>query len=122
MEITHRLIRVGIFGSETLALGECASELNQAGYELNFSSLLKSRNEVDADDDIFIVGMSEFSDADNLAYWTNSTSPFLISGIDRLPTKIVVQDVLDRAVGFLRSTPTLTEIITELTTWFTLTP
>lgn len=114
MEITHRLIRVGIFGSETLALGECARELNQAGYDLNFSSSSKSRNEGESDDDIFIVGMSEFSDADNLAYWTGTLSPFLISGIDRLPTNIVVQDVLDRAVGFIRSTPTLTEILLNL--------
>jgi hypothetical protein len=81
---------------------------------LNFSSSSKSRNEVESDDDIFIVGMSEFSDADNLAHWTNTPSPFLISGIDSLPTKIVVQDVLDRAVGFLRRTPTLTEILLNL--------
>ncbi len=112
MEITHRLIRVGIFGSETLALGECASELKQAGYDLNFSSSSKSRNE--SDDDIFIVGISEFSDADNLAHWTSTPSPFLISGIDRLPTNIVVQEVMDRAVGFIRSTPTLTEILLNL--------
>ncbi|MDO7711920.1 MAG: hypothetical protein MUQ51_09975 [Pseudomonadota bacterium] len=95
MEITHYLIRVSIFGSETLALGECASELNLAGYNLNFSSSSKSRNEVEYDDDIFIVGMSEFSDADNLAHWTNTPSPFLILGIDSLPTNVVMQDVLE---------------------------
>jgi hypothetical protein len=69
MEITHHLIRLGIFGSAKLALGESASELNQAGYDLNFSSSSTSRNEVVYDDDdIFIVGMSEFSNADNLAH------------------------------------------------------
>lgn len=112
MEITDRLVKVGIFGSEALALGECANELNQAGYHLNFSSLLKPRKE--SDDDIFIVGMSEFSNADNLAHWKNTPSPFLISGIDSLPNNIAVQDVLDRAVGFIRSAPTLTEILLNL--------
>lgn len=114
MEVTDRLIRVGIFGSEALALGECAIELNQAGYHLNFCSSSLPRNEIETDDDIFIVGMSEFSNTDNLVHWTSTPSPFLILGIDRLPTKNVVQDVLDRAVGFIRSTPTLTEILLNL--------
>ena len=112
MEITHSLVRVGIFGSETLAIAECANELHQAGYDLNFSSSLKLRNE--SDDDIFIVGMSELSDADNLAHWKSTSSPFLISGIDSLPNNIAVQEVLDRAVGFIRSTPILTEILLNL--------
>tara|TARA_R110002049_G_scaffold295369_1_gene482710 strand:+ start:48 stop:698 length:651 start_codon:yes stop_codon:yes gene_type:complete len=112
MEITHRPVRVGIFGSEALAIGECANELHQAGYELNFSSSLKSRNE--SDNDIFIVGMSEFSDADNLALWKSTPSPFLISGIDNLPNNSAVLDALSSAVGYIRSTPTLTELLLNL--------
>jgi hypothetical protein len=53
MKITHHLTRVGILGSETLALGECASDLNQTGYDLNFSSSSNSRDEVEYDDDNF---------------------------------------------------------------------
>jgi hypothetical protein len=112
MEITHRPVRVGIFGSEALALGECANELHQAGYDLNFCSPLQPRNE--SDGDIFIVGMSEFYEPDNLAHWITTPSPFLVSGIDSLPNNITGQELLDRAVGFLRSTPTLTEILLNL--------
>tara|TARA_R110002153_G_scaffold107109_4_gene246912 strand:+ start:77166 stop:77816 length:651 start_codon:yes stop_codon:yes gene_type:complete len=112
MEITHSPIRVGIFGREALTLAECANELYQAGYDLNFSSSLKSRNETD--DDIFIVGMSEFSDTDKLAHWQSTPTPFLISGIDSLPCNTEVQYVLDRAVGFIRSSPTLTELLLNL--------
>jgi hypothetical protein len=112
MEITHRPVRVGIFGSEALALGECANELHQAGYDLNFCSSLQPRNE--SDDDIFIVGMSEFYEPDNLAHWKSTPLPFLVSGIDSLPNNITVQELLDRAVGFIRSTPTLTEILLNL--------
>jgi len=112
MEITHPLVRVGIFGSEALALVECANELHQAGYDLNFSSSVKSRNE--SNEDIFIVGISEFSDADNLARWKSTGTPFLISGIDSLPHSIAVLEVLDSAVGFIRSAPTLTEILLNL--------
>jgi len=112
MEITQGLIKVGIFGSEALVLGECANELHQAGYVLNFSSSVKSRGE--SDDDIFVVGMSEFSNADNLALWKNTAAPFLISGIDSLPHNLAVLDAMNSAVGYIRSAPTLTEILLNL--------
>tara|TARA_R110002050_G_scaffold57423_5_gene129344 strand:- start:266161 stop:266808 length:648 start_codon:yes stop_codon:yes gene_type:complete len=112
MEITRSPVRVGIFGSEASVLAECANELHQAGYVLNFSSSLKSRNE--PDDDIFIVGMSEFADSDNLALWKNTPSPFLISGIDSFPHNSAVLDALNSAVGYIRSAPTLTEILLNL--------
>lgn len=112
MEITRSLVRVGIFGSEALAIGECANELRQAGYILNFSASLKSRNE--PDNDIFIVGMSEFDDADTLAFWESTPSPFLISGIDSLPHNIALLEAFNSAVGYIRSAPTLTEILLNL--------
>lgn len=112
MEMTLAPVRVGICGSETLPLTECANELRQAGYALSFSSLLKSKNEPDYD--IFIVGLSEFVDADKLALWKNSSSPFLILGVDSLAHNIDVLNTLDTAVGYIRSTPTLTELLLNL--------
>lgn len=112
MEITRSPVKVGIVGSEALALSECANELQQAGYVLSFSSPEKSQNE--SDHDIFIVDMSEFDDDDNLALWKSTLTPFLISGIDSLPHNIAALDVLSSAVGYIRSTPTLTEILLNL--------
>lgn len=112
MEITRPPVKVGIFGTEALSLVECADELQQAGYALNFSSSVKSLN--NSDDDIFIVGMSEFDDTENVALCRESLSPFLISGIDSFPHNITVLDMLSSAVGYIRSTPTLTEILLNL--------
>lgn len=112
MERSHRPIRVGIFGKEALALGQCADELHQAGYDLNFSASLKPAKQ--AVDDIYIVGISELKDADNLALWKSTPSPFLISGIDTLPKNLAILDVLDNAVGLIRTSPTLTEILLNL--------
>lgn len=112
MEITHHPVTVGIFGTEALAIGQCASELSLAGYALNFPSSFKPDQH--SHNDIYIVGISELSDMDNLAQWKNSPSPFLISGIDTLPQNNALLDILDRAVGFIRSAPTLTEILLNL--------
>ncbi|HEC58087.1 hypothetical protein LCGC14_1273110 [marine sediment metagenome] len=110
MEITRPPVRVGIFGSEGLALHECANELHQAGYVLNFSSASQD----ETDNDISIVGMSEFAHAGNITRWKNTPSPFLISGIDSLPHGTAMSEVFNIAVGYIRSAPTLTEILLNL--------
>lgn len=112
MEIVHRPVRVGIFGTESHALSQCANELHQAGYDLNFSTSLTPSDHTT--DDIYIVGISELADNQKLKHWKNTSVPFLISGIDTLPNNIAMLDVLDSAVGFIRSAPTLTEILLNL--------
>jgi len=112
MEITRPPVRVGIVGSEAFTLNECANELNLEGYELKFCPSLKFKEE--ANNDIFIVGMSEFADANNLASWKSTSHPFLILGIDNLPQDLEILSALNSAVGYIRSAPTLTEILLNL--------